>query len=66
MADIIDTANEAADLFLQDALTHREKPTPIPRGIGICLTCRGDAPRGRWCGPVCRDEWESARKDTAT
>ena len=64
--DIIDTANEAADLFLQDALTHRAKPMPIPLGIGMCLTCRGDAPRGRWCGPVCRDEWEATRKDTAT
>ena len=58
VADDIDVANERAELFLQDALTHRPKPTPIPAGIGLCLECGADTERGRWCSVACRDEWE--------
>ena len=65
MSDLIDIANEAADLFLADALTHRQKPAPIPKGIGVCLTCRNESPKGRWCGPTCRDEWEASQKDVS-
>jgi hypothetical protein len=64
MSDIIDDANDAADLFLESALhRQRKKVRDTPKGIGICLTC-GVEVEGfrRWCGPECRDEWEAERR----
>jgi hypothetical protein len=59
MADEVDKANEVAELYLQDALEHRPKPTPIPLGIGMCLWCKSTVRGpGRWCSPECRDEWD--------
>jgi hypothetical protein len=58
MSDIIDIANDAADLFLADSLTHRTKPSEIPKGIGICLECGVEVTDRRWCSANCRDEWE--------
>jgi hypothetical protein len=59
MSDIIDIANDAADLFLADSLTHRTKPAEIPKGIGVCLECRQDLDTDRrWCDADCRNEWE--------
>jgi hypothetical protein len=61
MSDIIDTANDTADLFLADSLTHRQTPAPIPKGIGLCLECLTDLNTDRrWCDATCRDEWERA------
>lgn len=60
MGDIIDDANDAADLLLQSALHQQlRKSTRIPTGTGECLNCgvKVDKKR-RWCGADCRDAWE--------
>lgn len=58
MADIIDAANEAADIYTRSSLTWRRTAGPAP--TGLCLNCDadlGDAGR-RWCDTDCRDDWE--------
>lgn len=60
MSDIIDNANDAAELFLDVAKKNRQPPQEI-HGVGFCLNC-GDAVEGdaRWCGIGCRDDWQRA------
>ena len=61
MTDIIDAANDLAELHLADALAKRranEKPGPEPRGF--CLFCeepQTDLLR-RWCDADCLADWE--------
>lgn len=66
MPDIIDDANNTADLFLRVELQNR-KHTAIkaPDGIGVCLNCGADVEGDRrWCDHECRDQWQAdqARK----
>lgn len=57
MSDIIDDANEAADIFLASALTKRQDPGPFP--TGHCHFCGEAVPPGhRWCDADCRDDWQ--------
>lgn len=64
MSDIIDNANDCAELYLGVALRNAQaKVAPAPHGIGLCLNCgtetAGDA---RWCDPDCRDDWAGAQR----
>ncbi len=58
MSDILDKADEAAEVFLQAALSHKQ-PAPPSHGVGFCINCgvglEGDA---RWCDVECRNDWE--------
>ncbi len=63
MSDLIDDANDTADLFQKAALSnHLRRARVIPKGDGRCLNC-GGAVTGdrRWCGAECRDVWEDER-----
>lgn len=64
MADIIDDANEKAELFLAAALaSHHSKPKVSTPGIGICLNCSADVEgERRWCDAACRNDWELDQK----
>jgi hypothetical protein len=58
MADEIDRANEAAELFRENALK-AHKPVVVPAGIGMCLNCGADlAHDGRFCDAECRDDFD--------
>lgn len=66
MADIIDKANELADLHLRVSLRNQRigARTATPQeGIGMCLHC-GEAVEGerRFCDRACADEWEAGQK----
>lgn len=64
MADIIDNANDTADLFLRESLRkQQQRATSTPSGIGMCLFC-GEEVEGdrRWCDAVCRDDWQRRQK----
>lgn len=58
MADIIDAANEAADVYNRSSLTWRR--TAGPTATGLCLNCDADLSDSgrRWCDTDCRDDWE--------
>lgn len=65
MADIIDNANAAADVFLDAALRNRQhgariEVSAVPaEGAGFCLYCGTDVDsHRRWCGADCRDLWQ--------
>ena len=64
MPDLIDEANEKAELFRTAALRQTLKAsTSIPVGVGICLFCGDDIDgTGRWCGVSCRDLFEAEQK----
>jgi hypothetical protein len=59
--DIIDQANEAAELFRLASLSQR-KPDG-PDATGHCLNCDARLlPKQRWCDVMCREDWEKARR----
>ena len=64
MPDLIDEANEKAELFRTAALRQTLKAsTSIPVGIGSCLFCGDDIDgHGRWCDVSCRDLFEAEQK----
>ena len=56
-SDLIDQANETAEIFRRSALSQRKPEGPA--ATGYCLNCDARlAPKLRWCGPACRDDWE--------
>lgn len=56
--DLIDQANEVAELHRQIAIDQK-KPTG-PAASGVCLYCEEPLTNGRrWCDKHCRDEWEN-------
>jgi len=63
--DIIDQANEAAEIFRRSALSQRAPEGPI--ATGYCLNC--DAAlhnmKLRWCNAPCRDDWQKAQRAVA-
>lgn len=62
--DIIDQANEAADIFRKSALSQRKPEGPEP--TGHCLNCDARlAPKLRWCDVPCRDDWERTKRAEA-
>lgn len=59
--DIIDQANEAADIFRRSALSQRKPDGPA--ATGHCLNCDARmAPQQRWCDVNCRTDWEKAQR----
>lgn len=60
MSDLIDDANETAELFLRAALLNKQQsPILNATGVGFCLHCEKDlAPERRWCDAACRDAWQ--------
>jgi hypothetical protein len=62
--DIVDQANEAAELFNRAALSQRKSEGPV--ATGFCFNCDARlAPKLRWCGPECRDDWQRAQRAEA-
>ena len=70
--DTIDKANEAAELFQQQALKRRKPEPPAP--TGFCLNCGDpleeklshwcgmDGTQTRWCDLDCKHDWEKRRR----
>lgn len=55
MPDIIDTANDAADLFLADSIAHSQhKPLPL---TGFCHNCEEET-AAHFCSKDCMDDYE--------
>jgi len=55
LADIIDTANDAADLFLADSIEHSQhKPLPL---TGFCHNCEEET-AAHFCSKDCMDDYE--------
>ena len=55
MADIIDTANDVADLFLADSVAHSQhKPLPL---TGTCHNCDEET-AAHFCSKDCMDDYE--------
>lgn len=62
--DIIDQANEAADIFRRSALSQRKPDGPA--ATGHCLNCDARmAPAQRWCDANCRTDWEKTQRAAA-
>lgn len=61
MPDIIDDANNTADLFLSAALQNQKHgASKETSGIGVCLNCGADVEGDRrWCDHECRDQWQA-------
>ena len=64
MADEIDRANEAAELFLTAALSKQQSlEVSTPKGVGMCLNCETDLDDDRrWCDAACRDDYFASQK----
>lgn len=59
--DIIDQANEAAEVFRRSALSQRAPEGPA--ATGFCFNCDAHvAPKQRWCSADCRDDWEKQQR----
>lgn len=57
MSDIIDTANDYAEVLTEAARQYR-KPEG-PKATGFCLNCEEVVAEGkRWCDAQCRDDYE--------
>lgn len=55
MPDIVDTANDAADLFLADSIAHsQQKPLPL---TGFCHNCEEET-AAHFCSKDCMDDYE--------
>lgn len=58
MADIIDMANDTADVFKDAALSNRKAEGP--RANGFCHNCGEPVAGGlRFCDADCRDDWQA-------
>lgn len=59
--DIIDQANEAAEVFRRSALSQRAPEGPA--ATGFCFNCEARLRAGlRWCDVSCRDDWEKTKR----
>jgi hypothetical protein len=62
--DIIDQANEAAELFNRAAVSQRKPEGPA--ATGYCFNCDARLHVGqRWCDVPCRDDWQKAQRAVA-
>lgn len=58
MTDIVDSGNDAADLFLKAAMT-APRNLHLPAADGKCHNCEASVPPGvRWCDLDCQRDWE--------
>ena len=63
-SDLIDQANEAAEIFRRSALSQRAPEGPA--ATGHCFNCDARLKPGlRWCDAPCRDDWEKQRRAAA-
>ena len=63
-ADLIDQANEAAEIFRRSALSQRQPEGPA--ATGHCFNCDAMLGTGlRWCNVPCRDDWEKQQRAAA-
>ena len=58
MSDIIDNAQESADMLLRASLSVRQ---PHLRAVGNCFNC-GDECHGCFCCAECGEDWEMRTK----
>jgi len=61
MADILDDADKAAEMFHLEALTRKKPEGPGP--VGHCLCCGEEFPSGStllFCDSDCREWWEKS------
>ena len=57
MSDIIDQANDTADVHLRASLSQL-RTEDIPEPCGVCLNCEALLATGlRWCDSSCRRDW---------
>lgn len=56
MSDVIDKANELADLHLEAALYNAQKVTGNERLTGFCQNQCGEPTAGAFCSPECRND----------
>lgn len=64
MADIIDMANDQAELILKHQLADVARARPGPVATGVCLFCGEDVEPGRrWCDGDHRDAWEREQRN---
>jgi hypothetical protein len=62
MSDFCDDASAVSDLYLEIALSNRQKDGPRP--TGFCLNCTEALPQGeRFCDTDCRDDWAALSKN---
>lgn len=63
-ADIIDKANDTAELLLAASLRNRQHSATKPQsGVGVCLNCGAEVEGDRrWCDSDCRDDWEADQR----
>lgn len=58
MSDIIDNANDTAELFLRAAVS-KARIDGAPPSTGRCFNCEEPVPSGlRWCDVDCRNDWQ--------
>jgi hypothetical protein len=63
-SDLIDQANETAEIFRRSALSQRQPEGP--KATGYCLNCDAHlAPKLRWCDVHCREDWEKQQRAVA-
>jgi hypothetical protein len=63
-ADLIDQANEAAELFTRAALSQRAPEGPA--ATGHCFNCDALLAAGlRWCDQHCREDWSKRQRADA-
>lgn len=59
--DIIDQANDAAELFNRAAISQRAPEGPA--ATGYCLNCEARLKASfRWCDAFCRDDWAKTQR----
>ena len=60
MADIIDEANELADLNIKHALAKRPIPLPF---TGFCRNCNETISAGHFCDAECRADFDKRARN---
>jgi hypothetical protein len=63
-SDLIDQANETAELFNRAALSQRAPEGPA--ATGACHNCEATLAVGlRWCDQHCREDWSKRQRAQA-
>lgn len=65
MADIVDTANDHAELLLAMSVAQQQRSKRI-QPTGHCLFCEDPSPdNALFCSTGCRDDWEREQQALA-
>lgn len=62
MSDIIDDANDRAEMDRERLIAIARDTRPVAPLTGSCLACGEPQSDRRWCDADCRDFWELARR----